>query len=319
MGYLAVKTLVSHIKGQPVEKRIDTGVHIATRDNMNEPAMKELLKPDLSQVAEVARTPLPQTPLPTAPVRDAERPQGVRRHQGRQWCGLRRRRRRGLCARRPERAGKSTLMGILSGAIRPDAGTMILDGGLSAAEPIDARRAGVAMIHQELSLAPHLTVMENIALGVEPARLGLIEWRRMRDAATDALTQLGIRRFGRTPSSRISRRQGSSSWRWHGLRRGARVVVLDEPTSSLTHADVERLFALIRRLKSQGLAIVYISHFIEEVKAISDRVVVLRDGANAGGGRTADLSPEMIVERMVGREVEDLYPRTPRWPRRCSS
>jgi ribose transport system ATP-binding protein len=92
------------------------------------------------------------------------------------------------------------------------------------------------------------------------------------------------------------------------------VVVLDEPTSSLTHADVERLFALIRRLKAQGLAIVYISHFIEEVKAISDRVVVLRDGSNAGGGQTADLTPAMIVERMVGREVEDLYPRTAREP-----
>jgi len=171
------------------------------------------------------------------------------------------------------------------------------------------------MIHQELSLAPHLSVMENIALGVEPARMGLIEWRRMREAAADALTQLGhpeIRPDGIVSDLSPAGQQLVEVAR--ALASGARVVVLDEPTSSLTHADVERLFTLIRRLKSQGLAIVYISHFIEEVKAISDRVVVLRDGANAGGGRTAELSPETIVERMVGREVEDLYPRTPREP-----
>ena len=182
-------------------------------------------------------------------------------------------------------AGKSTLMGILSGTIRPDAGTMILDGQpYQPREPIDARRAGVAMIHQELSLAPHLTVMENIALGVEPARMGLIEWRRMRDAATDALTQLGHPEI--RPDAVVSDLSPAGQQLVEvarALASRARVVVLDEPTSSLTHADVERLFALIRRLKSQGLAIVYISHFIEEVKAISDRVVVLRDGANAGG------------------------------------
>ena len=91
-------------------------------------------------------------------------------------------------------------------------------------------------------------------------------------------------------------------------------MVLDEPTSSLAHADVERLFALIRRLKAQGLAIVYISHFIEEVKAISDRVVVLRDGRNAGGGLTSELPAETIVQLMVGREVDDLYPRSERRP-----
>jgi ribose transport system ATP-binding protein len=213
-------------------------------------------------------------------------------------------------------AGKSTLMGILSGAIRPDAGTMTLDGQpYQPREPIDARRAGVAMIHQELSLAPHLSVMENIGLGVEPVRHGLIDWGRLRDAATGALAQLGhpeIRPEAMVAGLSPAGQQLVEVAR--ALASGARVVVLDEPTSSLTHGDVERLFALIRLLKAQGLAIVYISHFIEEVKAISDRVVVLRDGANAGGGRTADLSPQMIVERMVGREVEDLYPRTPREP-----
>ena len=213
-------------------------------------------------------------------------------------------------------AGKSTLMGILSGAIRPDAGTMRLDGAPYAPrEPLEARTAGVAMIHQELSLAPHLTVMENIALGVEPVRRGLIQWRRMRDAAVDALAQLGhpeIRPDAMVADLSSAAQQLVEVAR--ALASGARVVVLDEPTSSLAHADVQRLFDLIRRLKSQGLAVVYISHFIEEVKAISDRVVVLRDGRNAGGGPTVATSAEAIVELMVGRQVEDLYPHSVRVP-----
>ena len=213
-------------------------------------------------------------------------------------------------------AGKSTLMGILSGVIRPDAGTMLLDGvAYAPRQPLDARRAGVAMIHQELSLAPHLSVMENIGLGIEPVRHGLIEWRRLRESAADALTQLGhpeIRPEALVADLSPAAQQLVEVAR--ALASGARVVVFDEPTSSLAHADVERLFALIRRLKSQGMAIVYISHFIEEVKAISDRVVVLRDGRNAGGGATSELPAGTIVELMVGREVEDLYPRSPRQP-----
>ena len=213
-------------------------------------------------------------------------------------------------------AGKSTLMAILSGALRPDAGAMRLDGRpYEPREPIDARNAGVAMIHQELSLAPHLTVMENIGLGMEPVRRGLIEWRRMRETAADALTQLGhpeIRPDALVADLSPAAQQLVEVAR--ALATGARVVVLDEPTSSLAHADVERLFALIRRLKAQGLAIVYISHFIEEVKAISDRVVVLRDGRNAGGGLTSELPAETIVQLMVGREVDDLYPRSERRP-----
>jgi ribose transport system ATP-binding protein len=193
---------------------------------------------------------------------------------------------------------------------------MLLDGRAYAPrEPLDARRAGVAMIHQELSLAPHLTVMENIGLGIEPMRRGLIDWAAMRQAAAMALTQLGhpeIRPDAIVADLSPAAQQLVEVAR--ALASGARVVVLDEPTSSLAHDDVERLFGLIRTLKAQGLAIVYISHFIEEVKAVSDRVVVLRDGRNAGGGRTAEMPAEAIVELMVGRQVEDLYPRTPRQP-----
>jgi ribose transport system ATP-binding protein len=211
-------------------------------------------------------------------------------------------------------AGKSTLMAILSGALAPDAGAMRLDGAPYAPrQPLDARRAGVAMIYQELSLAPHLTVMENIVLGVEPSRFGIVRRDRVRAIAAGALAELGHDDIAAdaivgdlSPASQqlveIAR----------ALASGCRVLVLDEPTSSLGHDDARQLFALIDRLKRQGLAIVYISHFIEEVKAVSDRFVVLRDGRNAGEGTTAETPSDRIVALMVGRSVSELYARRAR-------
>jgi len=211
-------------------------------------------------------------------------------------------------------AGKSTLMAILSGAIQPDAGSMRLEGETYAPrEPLDARIAGVAMIHQEPSLAPHLTVMENIGLGMEPVQRGVVQWSVLRARAAGSLAELGhddIRPEATVADLSPAAQQLVEIAR--ALAIGSRVLVLDEPTSSLSHGDVRRLFALIDRLKARGLAIVYISHFIEEVKAVSDRIVVLRDGRNAGGGPTGAMSAEAIVELMVGRHVEDLYPRTER-------
>jgi ribose transport system ATP-binding protein len=211
-------------------------------------------------------------------------------------------------------AGKSTLMSILSGALKPDAGTMTLDGApYVPADPLAARRAGVAMIYQELSLAPHLDVMENIVLGVEPVRYGLVRREVARQSAADALAQLGHPDIA--PEAIVGTLSPAAQQLVEiarALATGCRVLVLDEPTSSLTHADVTRLFALIARLRDQGHAIVYISHFIEEVKAVSDRFVVLRDGRNAGGGRTADAAASDIVRLMVGGALDDLYPRSAR-------
>jgi ribose transport system ATP-binding protein len=211
-------------------------------------------------------------------------------------------------------AGKSTLMSILSGALQPDAGTLLLDGAAYAPrDPLAARRAGVAMIYQELSLAPHLTVMENIVLGVEPVRLGFVQRDAMKERARDALAQLGhpdIRPEAAVKDLSPAAQQLVEIAR--ALATGCRVLVLDEPTSSLGHRDVTRLFELISRLKSQGHAIVYISHFIEEVKRVSDRFVVLRDGRNAGQGATASTSASEIVRLMVGGALDDLYPRSPR-------
>jgi ribose transport system ATP-binding protein len=213
-------------------------------------------------------------------------------------------------------AGKSTLMAVLSGALRPDAGSMTLDGApYRPGSPLDARRAGVAMIYQELSLAPHLSVAENIVLGVEPSRFGVVDWRRARQTAADALTELGhpdIPVGAAVETLSVAEQQLVEVAR--AIAIGSRVLVLDEPTSALTRDDARRLFDLIRRLRKQGHAIVYISHFIEEVKEIADRIVVLRDGRVAGTGAAADLSPRQIVGMMVGRNVEDLYPRSARQP-----
>jgi ribose transport system ATP-binding protein len=211
-------------------------------------------------------------------------------------------------------AGKSTLMAILAGALQPDAGSMTLDGRPYAPRnPIEARRAGVAMIYQELSLAPHLSVMENVLLGAEPTRFGVVDRTRMRAITRDALAQLGHQDISPdAPVASLSVAAQQLVEIARALAVGCRVLVLDEPTSSLGLDDVRRLFALLERLKAQGHAIVYISHFIEEVKTITDRFVVLRDGTNAGGGVTAETANEAIVALMVGTAPGDLFPRSPR-------
>jgi ribose transport system ATP-binding protein len=207
-------------------------------------------------------------------------------------------------------------MKVLSGAHRPDEGHMWLDEQeYSPRDPLEARRRGVAMIYQELSLAPHLSVAENILLGVEPHRLGVLALGAMQQSAEQALAQVGLAHV--SPQQIVSRlsvaeRQLVEIARAVAL--GSRVLVFDEPTSSLTQTDIARLFELVKKLKAQGHAVVYISHFLEEVKALSDRFTVLRDGQSVGGGVTASTPAHEIIAMMVGRNVEDLYPRSQRTP-----
>ena len=211
-------------------------------------------------------------------------------------------------------AGKSTLMAILAGALRADAGTMWLDGApYRPADPLGARTAGVAMIYQELSIAPHLSVGENILLGMEPSRLGLIRRDEMRRVASAALARLGHPEIAiDAPAGTLSPAGQQLVEIARALAVGCRVLVLDEPTSSLARTDTEHLFTVIGELRRTGHAIVYISHFIEEVKEIADRIVVVRDGKVAGEGAAAALDAQEIVRLMVGRSVETLYPRSPR-------
>lgn len=211
-------------------------------------------------------------------------------------------------------AGKSTLMKLLSGVLSPDEGEIRLGGKpFRPKGPGEAREAGVSMVHQELALAPHLTVAENLFLGMEARRFGVLRRSEMREGAREALSSLDHRDISpdaRVGSLSIAEQQIVEIAR--ALLRDARVIILDEPTSSLSRVDVERLFGLIRRLSTKGLAIVYVSHFLEEVFEIADTYTVLRDGRSVGEGRIEGTSVAHIVRLMVGRDIEEMFPRSPR-------
>jgi ribose transport system ATP-binding protein len=213
-------------------------------------------------------------------------------------------------------AGKSTLMKILSGAHAPDTGTMTLAGKTYApANPHQGRLAGVAMIYQELNLAPDLSVEDNIMLGQENHRYGWLDRPTQRRRVREALDLLGH------PDLRpqtIVRRLSVAAQQLVEIARAlvldARLIVFDEPTSSLTQADARRLFDVIGRLRQAGCGVVYISHFLEEIRQVCDRYSVLRDGATAGAGDLAVATEEQIVAMMVGRSVDDLFPSVPHQP-----
>src|SRR5215469_4578961 len=207
-------------------------------------------------------------------------------------------------------AGKSTLMNILAASLRPDAGAITLQGlPYRPADPLEARRRGIAHIHQELSLCPHLSVAENIFLGTEPRRLGWLDRHRLNDRAKELLETFHHPAI--TPQRRVSdlplaARQIVEISR--ALAQRASLILMDEPTSSLQRADVDRLFFLIRRLRESGISIIYISHFLEEVREIANTCTVLRDGKSVVTGPIQDLPDERLITAMVGRSVKELFP-----------
>lgn len=214
-------------------------------------------------------------------------------------------------------AGKSTLMKVLSGAHRPDSGEMVLDGARYAPQsPRDSRRRGVAMIYQELTVAPHLTVEANVMLGQERSSHGLLRRSENRRRTTEALR---ILEHAEIDSNAIAGRLSVGEKQIIEVARAlvseARMVVFDEPTSSLTAVDAARLFSVIERLAARGLAIVYISHFLEEVGKIAQRVTVLRDGRSVGTGPMSEWDHGRIITAMVGRELKELFPKEARHPR----
>ncbi len=215
-------------------------------------------------------------------------------------------------------AGKSTLMKLLSGAEQPDSGEMLLDGAaFHPASPEAARRAGVAIVYQEPLFCADLTVRENILLGREPTRGFWLDRGRSAPIAARALAQVGVgESFG------LETRVGSLSPADRQLVSIARalssddckVLILDEPTSALTGADTERLFRIVRRLAAEGVTVLYISHFLEEVERIASEYTVLRDGRTVASGLVAGTSRTELVSLMAGRTVTELFPRTERTP-----
>jgi ribose transport system ATP-binding protein len=210
-------------------------------------------------------------------------------------------------------AGKSTLMNVLSGVYRPDHGSMELEGRAYAPSgPHAARRAGVATIYQELNLAPDLCVAENIMLGQESSRWGVIHRAAEHSEVRRALDRLG---HGDLPLDIPVRRLSVGMQQLVEIARAlatrAKVLVLDEPTSSLARADAGRLFHTIARLRQEGVGVIYISHFLEEIRRVCDSYLVLRDGKPVVGGTLAETSEAQIVSTMVGRRIEELYPSVP--------
>jgi ribose transport system ATP-binding protein len=205
-------------------------------------------------------------------------------------------------------AGKSTLMKILSGAYLAERGTMTFCGqACHIRNPSEGRLAGIAMIYQELNLAPHLTVEENITLGVERTRLGFNV--SQRDKVREVLKWMGHGDLDidRPVSSlSISLKQIVEIGR--ALFSDAKLIVMDEPTSSLSAEDTSTLFNVIRRLRDKGMAIIYITHFLEEVMEIGDRYTVLRDGKMVATGLIRDVTMGSLIEKMIGRAVSALYP-----------
>ena len=213
-------------------------------------------------------------------------------------------------------AGKSTLMKTLSGACTADAGEMQLAGKRYApAHPLEARALGVGMIYQELALAPHLSVMENILLGIEPTLGPFLRWKEMRATARRALDEVGCPDIApETLVGELSIAEQQLVEIARAVAVGCRILVLDEPTSSLTQKDVLKLFALVRRLRASGVAVIYISHALEEIQELCETFTVLRDGETVGHGRVDEVPVDRIISMMVGRDVQDLYPRSLRTP-----
>jgi len=206
-------------------------------------------------------------------------------------------------------AGKSTLINLLSGTLAPDAGTLEIDGDrIAALAPRDARRLGIAVVQQELSLAPHLSIAENIGLGAAPRRWGMIDYRGLAARVAALCTGVGLTEPPELPVGRLplGRRQLVEIAK--ALFRRPRVLILDEPTSSLAAPDVAMLTALVRRLRDQGVAILYISHRLNEILDFCEHVTVLKDGAVTADRPLAGLDPLGLVRLMVGRDPQDLFP-----------
>ncbi|MEU0571102.1 sugar ABC transporter ATP-binding protein [Nonomuraea sp. NPDC005983] len=208
-------------------------------------------------------------------------------------------------------AGKSTLIKMLSGAHHPDEGRVLLDG-----QPVDirdartAQRLGIATIYQEFNLVPQLTVAENLALGRPPRRFGFVDTRAMRRQAAELLARVGVDVDPATPIAGLGIARMQMVEIAKALALNARILIMDEPTAVLTTGEVDRLFAIVRQLRDAGVAVVFITHHLEEIAEIGDRVTVLRDGRSVAEV-AADTPQNELIRLMVGRPIDQQFPRRP--------
>ncbi|HEX5873133.1 MAG TPA: sugar ABC transporter ATP-binding protein [Pyrinomonadaceae bacterium] len=208
-------------------------------------------------------------------------------------------------------AGKSTLMKILGGAVSPDAGFIRIHGEpVEIRSPREASALGIEFIHQELSVLDNLDVAANIFLRREPTKAGvlkLIDRKRVYREADEVLRRVGLDVSSRTPLAQLSLAQQQLVEIARALSAGARIIIMDEPTSSLTLSETRRLLEIVKDLKSENVSIIYISHRMHEVKEIADRAVVLRDGENAGEIRGNEITHQRMVRMMVGRDLKEFF------------
>jgi ribose transport system ATP-binding protein len=207
-------------------------------------------------------------------------------------------------------AGKSTLMKIISGGYAPDEGTVVFAGEARAGRgPRDARRAGIGMIHQEFTLLPDRTVAENVYLGHEPVRRALVDRRAMLTRTSALLASMGA---GQVPADAPVGRLGIAQRQVveiaKALALDARLLIMDEPTAALADHEVELLYALVRRLRRQGIGLLYVSHRLAEVFDLSDRITVLKDGRRVTTVRTTETTTDQLVRHMVGRDLSGYFP-----------
>ena len=214
-------------------------------------------------------------------------------------------------------SGKSTMMNILGGVLPRDAGEITIDGRPYSPRGVkDAAAASVAFIHQELNLFENLSIEENLFIGGFPRRgaMPFIDRWRIRRRTAEALAAVDLEHKPATPVARLAQGERQLVEIAKALLQEARVVIFDEPTTSLTRRETDRLFEIIHRLKAQGIAVIYISHILADVAALCDRVTVLRDGEVVGGGTVAEMPQERMIRLMVGRELTQLFPPRPSAP-----
>ena len=207
-------------------------------------------------------------------------------------------------------AGKSTLIKTLGGAQRPDEGSIVIDGTpVEIHSPHDSQEAGIGIIYQEFNLVPHLSVRENIFLGREIHRRGVINRAAEQDRAQELLAKIGVDIDPETPCGELSTAEQQIVEIAKALATEVRILVMDEPSAALTPQEVAGLFRIVRDLQSHGIAIIYISHRLDEIFEIADRVMVLRDGQHIGTRPISEIDRNTMIEMMVGRSVENEFPK----------